>query len=210
MSHLVLLGDSIFDNGAYVDSAPAVIDQVRSLLPKVWEATLLAVDGNVALHVLDQLKRIPSDATHLVISAGGNDALGVLSELHGSTPMPIMAALQTMATIQLKFESEYTRVIAAAVSTGKSILVCTIYDGVPGLSQELKSALSLFNDVILRTCGRQGIPVLDLRAICDKTSDYSIVSPIEPSNTGGQKIAGRIVEIVMKHKFNDYSCQLYV
>jgi hypothetical protein len=210
MSHLVLLGDSIFDNGAYVKGSPAVIDQVRDELPNRWQASLLAVDGNVALNVLEQLKRIPIDATHLVISAGGNDALGVLSELHGPTPMPIKAALQTLATIQLKFESEYTCVIAAAVSTGKSILVCTIYDGVPGLSQELKSALSLFNDVIMRVCGRQGIPVLDLRAICDETSDYSVVSPIEPSNTGGQKIARRIVEIVMQHKFSDHSCQLYV
>jgi hypothetical protein len=62
----------------------------------------------------------------------------------------------------------------------------------------------------MRVCGRQGIPVLDLRAICDETSDYSVVSPIEPSNTGGQKIARRIVEIVMQHKFSDHSCQLYV
>jgi len=30
MTHLVLLGDSIFDNAAYVAGAPAVIDQVRS------------------------------------------------------------------------------------------------------------------------------------------------------------------------------------
>lgn len=210
MSHLVLLGDSIFDNGAYVKGSPAVIDQVRDELPKRWQASLLAVDGNVALNVLDQLKRIPSDTTHLVISAGGNDALSVLSELHEATPMPIMAALQTLATIQLKFESEYTRVIAGAVSIGKPILACTIYDSVPGLSQELRSALSLFNDVILRVCGRQGLPVLDLRAICDEPSDYSVVSPIEPSSTGGQKIARRIVEVVMRHKFSDQACQIYV
>jgi hypothetical protein len=210
MSHLILLGDSIFDNRAYVAGGPAVIDQVQGLLPKGWQASLLAVDGNVALNVLEQLNRIPSDATHLVISAGGNDALGILSQLHGSTPMPILAALQTLATIQLKFESEYTRVIAAAVLTGKPILACTIYDGVPGLSQELKSALSLFNDVILRVCARQGLPVLDLRALCNESSDYSVVSPIEPSNTGGQKIARRIVQIVMQHKFSEQACQLYV
>ena len=77
MSHLVLLGDSIFDNGAYVDGAPTVIDQVRSLLPKGWKATLLAVNGNVTLNVREQIKRIPVDATHLVISMGGNDAFGL-------------------------------------------------------------------------------------------------------------------------------------
>ena len=79
----------------------------------------------------------------------------------------------------------------------------------PGISQELKSALSLFNDVIQRVCARQGIPVLDLRAICDEPSDYSVVSPIEPSSTGGQKIARRMVEIVTQHNFGDHACKVY-
>lgn len=210
MSHLILLGDSIFDNRAYVEGGPAVIDQVQGFLQKGWQASLLAVDGNVALNVLDQLKRMPSDVTHLVISAGGNDALGVLSELHRSAPMPIMATLQILSKIQLQFKAEYAEVIATAVSTGKPILACTIYDGVPGLSPELKSALSLFNDVILRVCARQGIPVLDLRAICDEPSDYSVVSPIEPSSTGGQKIARRMVEVVTQHNFGDHACKVYV
>jgi hypothetical protein len=46
--HLVLLGDSIVDNAAYVPGRrPAVIDQVRSRLPTGWVATLLARDGSV-------------------------------------------------------------------------------------------------------------------------------------------------------------------
>ena len=32
MAHLVLLGDSIFDNAAYVEGGPAVIDHVRLAL----------------------------------------------------------------------------------------------------------------------------------------------------------------------------------
>ena len=38
MGHVVLLGDSIFDNGRYVPGEPAVIDQLRSALPKGWTA----------------------------------------------------------------------------------------------------------------------------------------------------------------------------
>ena len=45
-NHVVLLGDSILDNGAYVPGKPAVIDQVRGELPAGWTATLLAVDGS--------------------------------------------------------------------------------------------------------------------------------------------------------------------
>ena len=75
MSHVVLLGDSIFDNGVYVPGGPAVIEQLRSQLPRGWRATLLAIDGAVVEEVASQLARLPDDASHLVISAGGNDAL---------------------------------------------------------------------------------------------------------------------------------------
>ena len=47
MKHIVLLGDSIFDNAAYVNGGPEVIEQLRSILPQDWQATLLAIDGNV-------------------------------------------------------------------------------------------------------------------------------------------------------------------
>ena len=33
MSHVVLLGDSIFDNGRYVPGGPSVIEHLRKALP---------------------------------------------------------------------------------------------------------------------------------------------------------------------------------
>ena len=209
MSHLVLLGDSIFDNAAYVAGAPSVIDQVRSLLPKGWTATLLAVDGHVALDVLEQIKRIPADATHLVMSVGGNDALGALRQLHSPTPMPMMQALRVVSDIQLNFARDYVEVLKIACASGIPIMGCTIYDQVPGLTQELRAALSIFNDVILRACARVLVPVLDLRAVCTEATDYSVVSPIEPSNNGGQKIASRIVSLVLGGSLGSKTCQIH-
>jgi len=58
-NHLVLLGDSIFDNAAYVRGRPAVVDQVRNSLPQGWRATLIARDGNVINDVHRQLDRLP-------------------------------------------------------------------------------------------------------------------------------------------------------
>src|SRR5207253_4240109 len=84
MTHLVLLGDSIFDNGAYVGSGdPDVIGQLRTILPGGWRATLNAVDGAGVADIRGQIARLPPDASHLVVSVGGNDALaeaGVLEE----------------------------------------------------------------------------------------------------------------------------------
>src|SRR5713101_1270107 len=75
MAHIVLLGDSIFDNGAYTEGGPDVISQVRQLLPDGWHASLFAVDGATTVDVPYQVRRVPPDSTHLVLSAGGNDAL---------------------------------------------------------------------------------------------------------------------------------------
>ena len=71
MQHLVLLGDSIFDNGVYVRGKPSVINQLQSKIKEQgWKATLLAVDGNVLSHITQQITRIPKDATHLFVSIG--------------------------------------------------------------------------------------------------------------------------------------------
>ena len=103
MKHLAILGDSIFDNAAYVAGAPAVIDQVRRNLPSGWQASLLAVDGNVAINVIDQIKRLPASVTHLALSVGGNDALGVLQQLHAPTPLPMLRALKLLTDIQTRY-----------------------------------------------------------------------------------------------------------
>ena len=72
--HIVLLGDSILDNGAYVGNGPDVIEQLGNRLPLGSRATLQAIDGSLTSGVRLQLKIAPEDATHYVISAGGNDA----------------------------------------------------------------------------------------------------------------------------------------
>ena len=46
--NVVLLGDSIFDNGVYVRPGPDVAEQLRQDLPAGWTVTLRAVDGDPA------------------------------------------------------------------------------------------------------------------------------------------------------------------
>lgn len=55
MQHLILLGDSIFDNARYTAGGAAVIRQVSAPIPFGWRASLLAADGSIARHVLSQL-----------------------------------------------------------------------------------------------------------------------------------------------------------
>src|SRR5215470_9656566 len=106
MGHVILLGDSIFDNARYVPDRPAVIDQLRQALPRDWQTTLLAVDGHITEDVANQLKELPADATHLFVSAGGNDALGessILSEAAGT----VGDALGIMHEARERFRDSY-------------------------------------------------------------------------------------------------------
>src|SRR5687767_3573888 len=73
--HIALLGDSIFDNAAYTNGTPDVIAHLQQLLPAGWKATLCAVDGTTTAELERQLVRVPHDATLLIVSVGGNDAL---------------------------------------------------------------------------------------------------------------------------------------
>jgi len=208
MNHLVLLGDSIFYNRAYVAGGPAVIDQVQKTVPAGWKASLLAVDGNTSVQVPGQLKQLPSDCTHLVLSAGGNDAIGCL-DLMGTPASNLMGALGTLSKILVGFEQSYKALITELLSLNKPLMVCTIYDSVPGLVDPLKLALGLFNDVIIRNAVSRSVPILDLRMICTESGDYSTKSPIEPSSQGGNKIATRMAAGILKHEFSMHTCVIY-
>lgn len=106
MSHLVLLGDSIFDNAAYVAGGPDVVRQVRDRLPPGWTATLRAVDGSVTNGVERQLGRLPADAGYLVVSVGGNDALGYASILEAGVHS-VAEAVDRLATVRERFGKDY-------------------------------------------------------------------------------------------------------
>ena len=208
MGHVVLLGDSIFDNARYVPDRPPVVEQLRSALPPGWHATLLAVDGHVCDDVANQLRSLTADATHLVVSAGGNDALGesgVLREEVGS----VGEALGLMQEVRTRFRQSYRAMLQALAAVGKPTAVCTVYDAVPGLGDAERAALAGFNEVILREAFSAGLPVIDLRLVCDRPGDYSHVSPIEPSVVGGAKIARVVAEIVATHDFGRRRSTIY-
>src|SRR5579872_795349 len=159
MNHVVLLGDSIFDNGAYVPGRPAVIEQLRTALPSDWQATLLAVDGAVAADVPRQVVRLPADASHLVVSVGGNDALAN-SSLIQDMRMPAAAGFLKMAAVQEQFRQDYRAMLHAVLEAGKPTALCTVYDSTPDLPPSAVTGLSVFNDVILREAIHRGLPVL--------------------------------------------------
>jgi lysophospholipase L1-like esterase len=195
MAHVVLLGDSIFDNASYVPGEPSVGAQVKGLLPRGNKVTLLARDGAIVADVRGQIAAIPSSSSHLVLSAGGNDALGALERLDEPVKN-VTEALIVLSTIRTGFQRSYHSILELTQRSQKPLAICTIYEAIPRLPKEQQTALSIFNDTIVREALSAGSTIIDLRAICTEAEDFSIVSRIEPSAKGGQKIASAIASWV--------------
>ena len=219
MYHIILAGDSIFDNKRYVRSGePDVATQVKDLLDRSDDVSLLAFDGDVTKNVEDQLKGLPNDATHLFISVGGNDAIGNLRLLERSVSN-IGDAFNEFYDVMKDFEKDYIKMLVNAMRCGLKTTICTIYHPnfdlgrsdriehllphrveLPQIQKKAITGLTIFNDIIFQEAVNFGLPVMDLRLIFTEDSDYA--NAIEPSAVGGAKMARVIKEIVHDHDFS--------
>ena len=138
-------------------------------------------------------------ASHLVISVGGNDALrqaGVLDE----TARSMADALDRLGGIRDQFAHDYAAMLNGVLGRGLPTAVCTIYDPRfpdPKRQRLAATGLTVFNDCITREAFARGLPLIDLRLICDRDEDYA--NPIEPSVRGGAKIAAAVATLVTDH-----------
>ncbi|MGH7908257.1 MAG: SGNH/GDSL hydrolase family protein [Thermodesulfobacteriota bacterium] len=195
--HIILLGDSILDNGAYVQSGePGVIEQLKHKLPEGWQATLRAVDGSITDDVKRQVRGLPKAASFLIVSVGGNDALSH-SSIFNQGAQSTAEVLQKLADIRDKFQRNYQSMLKTVLSCNLPTAICSIYyprfpD--PVMQRMAIVGLSVFNDCITYEAFRFGLPLIDLRLICNEDGDYA--NEIEPSVYGGEKITDAILEVV--------------
>ena len=210
MNHIVLAGDSVFDNRRYTRGGDDVITHLRGRIPTEWQATLLAVDGNYVEHVEGQMRDLPDDATHVIVSAGGNDALRNIDILdqHVKSSSEVLVMLADRASA---FEARYRAMLDGLLKIGRKTGVCTIYYPLidnPSRQKAAVAALSVFNDVIIRQAFLAGLPLIDLRLVCNEQEDYA--NEIEPSVRGGSKIATAIVQMTTNHNFENRRTEVFI
>jgi len=228
LKHIVLLGDSIFDNRSYVEPGEQdVPNQLRALVRGGdCKVTNLAVDGHVTRHIVTQLNNLPSDATHLFLSVGGNDGLEHLSIFNDNIDT-IGDALQKMYLIGETFQQKYSGMLDSVLMHKLPTAVCNIYyprffsssldrvvsylpvmmDG-EKLQQMTMAAETIFNDIIMFEVFKRKLPLIDLRVLCNDDEDFA--NPIEPSCIGGMKIAKTINMIANVHNFDSNASGVYV
>ncbi|MEM1300898.1 MAG: SGNH/GDSL hydrolase family protein [Pseudomonadota bacterium] len=198
MGQLVLLGDSMIDNAAYVaEGEPDVPTQLRAELPG-HEVVMRAVDGSMARDVSVALNsaRVPEEA-RVLLSVGGNNALDQIGILADPDEKATAEVLVRMGRVREAFRAEYVPVLEALV--GRRVLAMTIYNplfgsGEADLQAPAESALTYFNDVIQQEALARGFSVLDMRRLFNDPADYA--NPIEPSAQGGAKIVRAVANWV--------------
>ena len=194
MRNITLLGDSIFDNRAYVKGGKAVIDHIYEQSGEDCRAALLAVDGSRVNDIHKQLKKVHKDTTHFVVSVGGNDALDEMGILEQECSIAADVFWE-LSDVGLDFEKRYAKMLKAVLKFDLPTTVCTIYYPrfeEPVMQKLACAALATFNDVIIKQAFMHDLPIIDLRLVCDKDADYA--NPIEPSEAGGLKIAREILK----------------
>lgn len=203
---LAIVGDSVFDNGVYVEKGePAVHEQVGRLLEPFGSVVMGAKDGGVIATIRPQLRAIAkSKPTHIVMSVGGNDALMYAGLTRSRRTQRVDEILDLLVDARHVFAQRYALLVEYILRTYQiPTIVSTIYYPTFSIVSEQERAivlLSLFNDAILSVAATHSLPVLDLRWVSTKYEHYA--NPIEPSAYGGERIAETIVRIVTEHDFN--------
>ena len=199
MMHLILLGDSTLHNDSYTYGGPSVTDHISADLGERSAVTRLAQDGARMCDVVGQLEELPSTATHLVLSVGGNDALGHthILERDGPAITNVFGAMSDLTDILDDFQDGYRRCLDRVLEHSLPTTICTIYNGAfqdPYEQRVMSTTARLFDDVIMQCAFDAGCSVIDLRRVCTDYADY--YNPIEPGAEGGRKIASTILSVL--------------
>lgn len=186
--YVAVMGDSTIDNAKYVGEALGTDQMLTELFTgKCGGFYPVALDGAVCSSIEKQVKQLPQgNYDHIVLSVGGNDALGYM----GMLAQPLVDWYDAVE----EFEEAYTNAVKAVMALNPDKLtLCTIYEGwfdSVELRQATRAGVRMFNDAIQRVALDYGHAVVDLRSVCRGEDDFTLA--IEPSAQGAAKIARRL------------------
>ena len=217
---IILLGDSIIDNRSYVlDGELDVTKHLKKLYaeqPDVF-ITNNAVDGDTMYDLKNNNLDTPDieEASHIIVSIGGNDLLHNISFLQRTSELSKIMGKdarigkwgvkelnpsrnrvfeETYFEIIKPFTKQYETIVANLSNHRAKLLLCTVYEGdlvdsdeFSDVNNSSKTMVSLFNDIVYRTANKYRADVLELSEIFVRPEDYA--NPIEPSHIGGGKLA---------------------
>jgi len=182
----ILLGDSIIKNNSYVKNGKAIEDILNEKTN--GNTHCYAKDDSTIVDIYSQLDSISSElnkgSTTIFLSAGGNDILNNYADKEVSIKDtkdldPIFNAYKTLIkSIQTK------------MNDSKLVLLDIYYPTNIKLAQ-YKPILEEWNKLIADFASTNNIEVINISNILIESTDFTL--NVEPSETGGEKIANSIL-----------------
>ena len=180
-NNIILIGDSVLNNSAYVPSGKSVFDNLKLKTSNVFN---FAKDGATIQDCYAQLDNISSNFnntnTYVFISIGGNDILNKRGQL-------------STEEIDSLFQQFMSFIDALNVKLGSvNLNICNLYLPSDPRFQNYKPSIDQWNSLIKDNSNRIGAMynVLDLYSLLNNPNDF--IFTIEPSPDGSVKIANLI------------------
>lgn len=202
--HIVLLGDSTLDNGRYLDLAGGELSVEKQLakrcLERGWDLTVLAQDGSMLDDVRKrQLPLIPQTATHIVLSASGNDLLSLLNQMVVAN-FTLSSMYETIGAGLTSVSDDYRDILKELKGFGCHSACCTLYR--PNFNHLFFKSLAtmslgLHNSRISQISEELDVSIIDLANMFDGPDDFA--NPLELSTTGGSKLVENVAMFVTDH-----------
>jgi lysophospholipase L1-like esterase len=183
---IVLLGDSILKNNSYVSNGKAVDDLLKERNnEKIYS---FAENNSKIIDIYSQIDKIPielnNESTYIFLSAGGNDILSFYLDQQGD--ITDMNALNPMFSAYKKLvKSIQTRMDKA------TLFLLDIYYPENMTYKQFHPIITEWNKKIYDYADKNNHNVLKISDDLIQSTDFTM--GIEPSSTGGEKIANLIL-----------------
>ena len=178
-STIYLLGDSTLANSKYVDVDQSVVSRLRANGETVVD---LAMDGCPVIGVESQLKHIQCEPAVVVVSVGGNDILQKTN----------FERSHWEKALDKDFAS-YRRIIDKLLKCSKSrIILLDVYYPVDPEYKRYHPLIEYWNSMLYKYAEEKDLRMRMISRSLTSSDDF--VDGVEPSASGGTKIATGILK----------------
>lgn len=188
-STIILIGDSILNNNNYIfTEGKSVSDLIKA---EHSDTYLFAKDGAVITDCYTQIEQISNiepeansgENKYIFVSAGGNNILSSRSTLSSEI---IESFFQQYSTLILSLKSSFPNA---------QIYLLNLYYPLDSRFKNLYTYIDQWNTLLSEFAENNKLKVIQTNKFMLKNSDFT--NSIEPSETGGKKIADVILSSVV-------------
>ena len=186
--NVVLIGDSMLNNSAFVEQGQSVADILSNQLAGKATVYNFAKDGATIADCYAQLDKISSNLNNsnatIFVSCGGNNILNSRSPTDSNYITDLFGQYSELL--------KSVKVVASSANAG--IYVLNLYTPTSGHYTSYHSAINQWNQLLDDNASSLGYTVVKTSSLLTVDEDFTY--GIEPSYKGGKKLVSKLVNSV--------------